>query len=184
MTTNPYTPPSSIVEDIPSAQTTASEPPFFAVSVTKLAVLSLCTFGFYQLYWFNRNWRRIKAREQSNISPAPRAVFAVLFCYACFRRIRNFTAPAPGGSKLLAGPLATGWILTTLFSESPVPYSLVSLLSFVFIIPVQIRANQINLATSSNHDPNSHFTGVNWAFIVFGVIVGPLAVMGALLVPR
>jgi hypothetical protein len=26
--------------------------PFFAVSVTKLVVLSFCTLGLYQIYWF------------------------------------------------------------------------------------------------------------------------------------
>jgi hypothetical protein len=29
--------------------------PYFAVSLLKLTVMSICTFGIYDLYWFHKN---------------------------------------------------------------------------------------------------------------------------------
>jgi hypothetical protein len=39
------------VADIAPADDVATEPPFFAVSVTKLAVMCICTFTVYEVYW-------------------------------------------------------------------------------------------------------------------------------------
>lgn len=119
MTGNPFAPPSAVVADVGSAQTLSSQPPFFAVSLLKLVVLSICTFGIYELYWFYKNWLLIKDREASAISPALRAVFAVFFCYQCLARIGDFATPALAKSRLAAGPLAVGWILTTLLNRLP-----------------------------------------------------------------
>jgi hypothetical protein len=90
------------------------EPPFFPVSVGKFVVLSFFTLGIYKLYWFDRNWRRIKAREHSDISPAFRTLFAYFYCYPCLGRVRDYNVPALGDTKLAAGSLAVGWIVTSL----------------------------------------------------------------------
>ena len=37
-------------------------PPFFAVPLWKLALMSFFTFGIYELYWFYRNWQRVRVR--------------------------------------------------------------------------------------------------------------------------
>ena len=73
---------------------------FFPVSPLKLIVLSVCTFGFYEFYWFYRNWCLIKEREDSlsmrigfrslNMWPFWRALFSVLFCYSCFGNVLGF----------------------------------------------------------------------------------------------
>ncbi len=122
MTINPYAPPTAIVADVPPPETSTSQPPFFAVSVLKLIVLSILTLGIYELYWFYKNWQLIKARERTNISPAPRAVFAIFYCYQCFARIRDFDTPALAKSRLAAAPLALGWVVTTFLHKLPPPY--------------------------------------------------------------
>lgn len=183
MTGNPFAPPSAVVADVGSAQTLSSQPPFFAVSLLKLVVLSICTFGIYELYWFYKNWQLIKDREGSTLSPALRAVFAVFFCYQCLARIGDFATPALAKSRLAAGPLAVGWILTTLLNRLPGGYGLAALLAVAFLIPVQSRANQINEALSPGHDPNSRFTFWNWVLVVCGLILVPLAVVGTFVTP-
>lgn len=175
MTANPFTPPAAAVADVdlPSAEETLT--PFFPVSTNKLLVMSICTLGLYQVYWFYKNWQHIRRREQSNISPAPRALFSILFCYSCFRRIRNFDAPSLGKTNLAAGPLATGWIVTTLL-QMPEPYWLVSLFAPAFLVPVQALANEKNAAVSPNHDPNDGFSLWNWLAIASGSLVLAAAV--------
>lgn len=157
------------------------EPPFFPVSITKFVVMSLCTLGVYPVYWFDRNWRRIKTREHTNISPAFRAIFAYFYCYPCFRRIRNYDVPALTDSKLAAGPLAVGWIVTSLLWKLPDPYWLISLFAFVFLIPVQSRINRINAMVSPNYDLNNRFSAWNWVAVVLGGLLLVLGIIGTFL---
>ena len=70
----------------------SEDTPFFAVSVVKLLVMSICTCGFHEIYWFYQNWKRIQMREQRAIMPFARALFNVIFCYPCFKRIRDYEA--------------------------------------------------------------------------------------------
>jgi hypothetical protein len=58
MSTNPYAPPAADVADIAPPEEAAAESPFFAVSVIKLTVMSLCTFTLHDVYWFYTRWQR------------------------------------------------------------------------------------------------------------------------------
>jgi len=69
MMTNPYAPPVAEVRDVIAVETLASDPPFFAVSVLKLFVMCVCTFGIYQFYWFYKNWQRIAERDRETVWP-------------------------------------------------------------------------------------------------------------------
>lgn len=184
MSTNPFSPPSAVVADIASPQSEGTLTPFFPISAIKLFVLSICTLGLYQVYWFYKNWKLIKERESSDIFPAPRAIFGVLYCYQCFKKIRDFDSSGSVTTSLAAGPLAAGWIVTTLLHKLPAPYWLVSFFAVGFLIPVQIYINQVNTAVCPNHNHNSHFSFWNWVVVVFGSIIFVLALIGTLIPAR
>lgn len=179
MEQNPYQPPASRVEDVGWAGGT---PFYFAVSITKLVVLYLTTFGLYQVVWFYWHWRTIKERERADLRPVLRAVFAVFFCYSLFSRIRDTASRVSAASSFSAGACATTWILLTLTARLPSAYWLVTLASFLPLIPVQRAANQINQRLSPGHDPNGRFTGWNILVIVLGSIFFAL-VLVSLFVP-
>lgn len=195
MTLNPYAPPTAVVDDLalPEAGT---EPPFFAVSVIKLVIMNVVTFNGYQVYWFYRQWKRIAEREQLALWPFARAIFGVFYCYPCFGHIRDFRQgadtgrilaagplglEADSGRTLAAGPLAVGFIVTSLLWRLPEPYSLVSMLAFVFLVPVQLHANRLNAASHPFHDRNSRFSMWNWVAIVIGGMLVLLALAGTFL---
>lgn len=181
MTRIPVAPPTSEValDDALASIHADVSPPFVAVSITKLVVMSLCTFGLYEVWWFYRNWRL--ARERGvDVWPVPRALFAVFFVYALFRAIRDYPdAFAPREDRFPAGPLAFGWIVVSLLYRLPDPYWLVSFCAVVFLVPVQMTANRINLAFAPRHDRNARFTVLNWLVIVIGAVVLALTVIGA-----
>jgi hypothetical protein len=180
MDINPYAPPTAIVVD--AAPTfSGSISPFFPVSTTKLIVLSLCTLGLYEVYWFYKNWQQIKARDQSDIWPAARAIFAIFYCSSCFKHIRDFETPGLGKTSLAAGELAAGWIIITLLGRLPDPFWLISLGAPFFLLPVQSQVNRINAAINPEHDPNSRFSVANWIAVVLGAILLVLAVIGAMM---
>jgi len=176
VSSNPYAAPASPIADIAATPTT--EPPFFAVSLTKLAVLSFCTLGFYEIYWFYRHWRRVKERDRESISPVWRSVFAIFFCHALFVRIRDDQVAAKLGT-LSAGALTAGWIVTTLLSRLPAPYFLISLVAWVFLLPAQAAANRVNAAALPDHERNARFSLANWLVVALGGIVVVLAVIGS-----
>ena len=56
----------SVLEPLPAEGT----PVFFAVSILKFIVLSIFSLGVYDIYWFYKNWKLARAREDSDILPS------------------------------------------------------------------------------------------------------------------
>jgi len=177
MQENPYSPPTAELV-LPADSRAESQAPFFAVSPLKLVVMSIFTFGLYELYWFYKNWQYFKLREKENISPFWRAFFGIFFCYSMFSEIREWQKEL-GKGQMPAGWLAFGWIVTTMAYRLPDPLWLVSMASVAFLVPVQKVANDINRDEAPEHDPNNKIQGANWVGIVLGSLVFALAIFGA-----
>ena len=174
--TNPYAPPTT--NEAPEPALPTSRAPFFPVSVFKLTVMSIATFGLYNLYWFFANWRRVRDREP-NVSPFWRTIFSFVYCYALFKRVRDFYQ-VPSGT-LEAGVLALGFVTLSGTWRLPDPYWLISLLAFLPLLPVQAHVNRINTAVALDQDRNDHFTAANWVVIVIGSLLLVLGLLGAFL---
>lgn len=168
-------------QSLPAVETNSNPglpPLYFPVSPLKLLVLSTCTLGIYELYWFYKNWRLLQERERSDIMPVGRAIFAHFFCYSLFKRV-ELTAEVQRVQKTIAaGPLAAGWIILTLLARLPDPYWLVSFGAVFFLLPVQSAVNEINLVVSPQHNPNRNFTGWNIVAVVIGGLFLILVVAG------
>jgi len=174
-------------QSVPAVETVAppmSRTMYFPVSPLKLFVMSICTFGLYEMYWFYRHWGFVRQRENSDIMPFARAFFAPLFCYSLFKRVRTTGESCNISRTIAPGPLAAGWFVLTVFSKLPDPFWLATFLAVFFLIPVQMAANEINLATSPNHNPNSNFSRADIAAVVIGGLLFVLAVVGTLLPPK
>jgi hypothetical protein len=161
-----------------------SRPIYFPVSPLKLVVLATCTFGLYEIYWFYRHWGVVRERHNSGIMPFARAFFAPLFCYSLFKRIQTTGVSCNISRSIAPGPLAAGWIVFSILARLPDPFWLATFLAVFFLVPVQMAANEINLASSPNHDTNSKFSGWNIAGVVIGGPLFVLALVGTLLPPK
>lgn len=165
-------------ETVTHATVPISEPPFFAVSLLKLTVMSVCTAGFYEVYWYYRNWKRIKQREGSHIMPFWRAFFAFFFCYQCFAKIRDYSSGSGAPPSVSPAILAAGWIIATVLWKLPDPYWWASSLAVLFILPAQAHANRINENACPGHDRNARFGAWNWLVVVLGGSFTMLALIG------
>lgn len=184
MSSNPFAPPQSAVADVfAPPPSSADAPVFFPVSRTKLLVLSFCTLGLYQYYWFYKNWRGIRDRTNEDISPFWRAFFAIFFCYQLFDRVRRHD-PASPASGLNAGALAAAWIILTLLWKLPDPYGLLVFFAIFALLPVQAAMNAVNHKAAPNHNPNTRFSAWNWVAVALGGPFFLLAVYGTFLPPR
>jgi hypothetical protein len=155
----------------------ASLPVYFPVSITKFLVMHFCTLGTYQFYWFYENWKIIREREHTAISPFWRTFFAFIFCYALFEAIRNSAASLKMPQLASTHVLATVWILLSMLWILPDPYWLASFLSICLLVPIQQMATWVNQSSAPNADRNDRFTAWNKFAIAIG---GPLFVVGAI----
>ncbi|BCS32271.1 hypothetical protein TBR22_A14810 [Luteitalea sp. TBR-22] len=102
----------SVIDPVPQApapgevvaEPPAAAVPFFLVGVPKFVVLSLLTFGLYQLLWWYRHWVRLRDVGGEDVWPVPRTVFANVFAYFFFDRV-NEEADRQLTPTLLSPPL-------------------------------------------------------------------------------
>jgi hypothetical protein len=150
---------------------------FFPVSTRKLILMSVCTFGFYQIYWLYQNWRIVKYRERRKISPPWRSVLGLLFLYPIFRRVRRQAATLSIGA-LPIGSLFVGWAFLNLISYAPNPLlAALSFCSVLALVPVQRAANSINRLANPDISSNDKFGKLNWVALAIG---GPIAVLSVI----
>jgi hypothetical protein len=174
-------PAATLQPEIVLDSTPPAKPPFFAVSLLKLVVLSTCTFGLYDFYWFWRNWNRIRVSGESEITPSLRAFFLLFYCYPCFIRIKitginGGIIPAPP-----IGILAICYLVLGFAWKLPEPLWLIAFLRIAFLLPIQSYVNRINALASPGHDPNSRFGVWNWIAVLAGGLLLILAVIGSVL---
>ena len=169
---NPYEPPKSSLE---TNIASTSEAYFFTTSTFKLVVMSICTFGIYELYWFYKNWVLIKERTGRNIMPFWRAFFAVLWAYSCIAHIKDSAKENNVRESLSPGLLAIVYFILQALWRLPDPYWLISFFSFTVLIPANSVALSINNNLISNFKNNETFSGWNWMGIVLGSLLFALS---------
>ena len=139
--TNPYESPNSSVE-IGASSTVA--PYFLTTSTLKLTLMSICTFGTYELYWFYKNWALIKERTGQNIMPFWRAFFAPIWAYSCFKHIKTSAGKNNTQESLSIGFLAVVYFILQASWKLLDPLWLISIFSFALVIPANSVALNVN----------------------------------------
>jgi hypothetical protein len=157
--------------------------PLFPVATHKFVILSICTLGLYQLYWCHQNWKRLKAYSGESLSPFWRAFFAPLWNFSLFKRIRTAAASAGMSVNWNSGALATLYLVLNMSWRLPEAWWLISIGSFIPMIPVQMAAQRVNehRGAESTESRNDTYNAANIATIVIGGLLLILAVIGTFL---
>ena len=173
------------VSPLPNSSTGATDlgpstqPLFYPMALHKLAVMSVCTFGLYELYWFYRNWKLLRDNGRFNVSPFWRMFFHNLFAYSLFQHVRRQAENASVSVSCNAAVLALWYVACSVFAPSlPVPLSLLAWFTFVPLLQVQRTINAINDASASPVTSDNSYSARNVAVIVLGVLVLILALIG------
>jgi len=148
--------------------------------VWRFGVLCLATFGFYELYWFYKNWKWLKEKQGLKVRPFWRTFFAPLFSDPLFKRISALAqergAPpmrSPGGFAALYFLLCLSWRL-------PSPYSLLSSLTFLPLIPAVRTLNAYWELEQAELPVRDHFSVRERILVTMGLIAAVFAVIGIL----
>jgi hypothetical protein len=154
--------------------------PQFAVSRSKLFVMSLCTFGLYELYWAYKHWVAIRQRERENLMPFWRAFFGVLWAFSLFPRIQRLAAGHGIEATWSGSVLALAYLILEASWRLPDPLWLVSFLSVLPLLVVQGAVNKLNAALAPDAPRNNSYSGLNVAIIIVGGLFLLLAILGTL----
>ncbi len=153
---------------------------FFSVSPLKFIVMSMCTFGLYELFWQYKNWQLISERTGRKLHSFWRAFFAYVFIYELLKEIRQVANDRGVINTMPAGMLAAAWIIVTLTWKAPEPISHLSTFAFIALLPAIQLINRV-ATTTSEGEPNSKFSVMNWVAIVIGGGLLFLTFLGSLM---
>ncbi len=118
------------------AHATAPTVLYHHVSPLKFVIMSIGTLGLYELYWFYKNWKYVRTRDNSRIMPFWRAIFSPVWCYSLGKDV--FKSEGRADLTLLSIVAVTYLILSVVW-RLPDPYWLVSVFSFVPLLAL-VRA--------------------------------------------
>jgi hypothetical protein len=170
---NPYAPPQAELLGPPPAAA-----PFFAVSGAKLSLMSIATFGLYELWWSYRNWKAVKLRYGEALSPFWRAFFAPLWNYSLFSHLDGVAAFAAVPASNVAGLMASLYFAANLVARAPDPYGFVGLLGFAALLPANGVAIRLNESLVPAAPPRAPWSVYDFVALAFGAIVWALGTIG------
>ncbi len=142
-----------------------TEPIFLYIPIVRLIVLSIISFGIYEVYWLYKNWNYFKERDSLNIYPFWRGVFGFFFCHSLLRKIHGDNeARAFATPTFTPSVLATIWVVMVVLQNamSRVPGLAAGIIagllpSYLCFVPVQKFMNEV----TSRRNPTAGY--YNWS---------------------
>ena len=153
---------------------------FHAMPVWKLVVMSMCTFGLYELYWCYRNWNRVRERTGNTLSPFWRAFFAPLWAFSLFEEVQGLAMSRRMRVEWSGGLLAVVFFVLSAIGRLPDPWWLLSFFAWIPLVPVQGTINELAAHRGVQPDDTieaKHIVvmvlgGLFFALTAFGTFVG------------
>lgn len=126
--------------------------------IYKIVILSILTFGFYNIVLLYNYWKVFKKKFGYAISPSCRAIFCGIYCFSLFPKLDKYikTFNIASFPPIL---LAIFFIFLNALSSqpNPNPYSILNIFTFIIFIIIQNKLNFIN----EQHFPNAKQN--NWS---------------------
>ena len=156
-------------------------PPFEQFSkilpIWKFILLSMVTFGLYELYWFYKTWKFLKERNNLNISPFWRSVFSPLFAGSNAEHVLKLAKEKNYQNQYSPTIIGLSYIILDVSLRLPDPYWLISYFTFLPMIPIVEAMNFYWLKENPNL-PLKNFSWWQIILIIFGGIWLILGLMG------
>jgi len=152
------------------------------ISVNKFILLSIITFGLYELWWVYKSWCFFQYKDNSNIMPAVRTIFSVFYLIPLFMKIIRLSKKYEYNKDYYSGLLFVGYFIICLLARLPDPYFLISFFSFIFFIPpvkalnfAMENCDKFHVKEQKSFNVRQIFLliigGSLWVFLIIGLFV-------------
>jgi hypothetical protein len=120
----------------------------------------------------------VQALTGRRLNAPIRALFCPLTAFFLFTQINEQGAKLDAACPIPPGPLALAVLLLSMSWRLPDPYRLMSLVSFVPLLPMQVAVNLINRKIAPEAELNARFSGWNIVAIALGGLLLALSFLG------
>lgn len=103
--------------------------------VKKFIFLFIVSLGLYNAWWMFKVWKIFKERENSDIVPAARAIFAIFFLHTLFEKIQEFAISNGYTRSFSSIAYFIGFVAFNMSSRLPGGLWVISFLSVLCLIP-------------------------------------------------
>lgn len=146
---------------------------YYPISVKKFTIMNLCTGGIYLIFWFYKSWNYIQQRDDNTkFGALVMALLSPIFFYPFIKDVNSQLASEEEKQINFPGILAFSFFIINLTWKSPDPYWLLSVFSFLFVIPVLKQINNLNKQFPQIINKNSKFYKKNYLIIMVGLVLG------------
>lgn len=149
-------------------------------SPLRFSLLCVFTWGLYEVFWFHRQWRWLKEKDGLKIWPVARAIFAFFFADALFKRVFEL-AEEKGDAPRTASWLSVAYIALLLTARLPFPWTMISLLSFIPMLPAVHALNFYWTRELPDAPAPEGFTVGEIVTLIIGGLFSALVIIGAFL---
>ena len=146
------------------------------ISVRQFIILSIATFGIYPLWWNYKAWIFFQQKDQLDIIPFMRTLFSIIFLYSLFTKIETYSSEKSYLHQFSKISMFLGFLFTSILAVLPDPYWLISVCSFIFLIPAfkalnyaQKNAKELEIIEQSKFS-NGHIVAITIG-IIFWILV-------------
>ena len=155
---------------------------FELLSAQKFIILCVFSLGLYELWWIYKSWSFFRDKDNLDIMPAARAIFAIFFLNSLFDRIQDFSK-SKGYTKTFSSiGYFIGFIGLNLTSNFPDPYWIISFISMFLLIPA-LESLNYGIKNSGNYNviENGKYNNRQIGLIIVGSLFWILILIGIFL---
>lgn len=180
-----FAPPEADLETQPTDQQA-----YYVVGPTKFYLLATLTLNIYFVYWFYRNWRLVKQREQNDSWPPMRGLFYIFFTHSLLADVDETLKTRGKTHDWAPIGIATLFVVLTITinildrmagNSVGSPVTDIAGTALILIVPAILLQGQraINVACDDPAgETNARFTLANWAWMVPGGLIWLLLLFG------
>lgn len=143
----------------------------------KFILLSISTFGIYELVWLYKYWKILKKAKWLNISPFWRTFFSTFFVWSFARHLqiylREKDIPCNYSPTLIGG----SYFILILLCKLPDPYWMIAFLTFIPMLPLLNGINQFWKKQEQDLPPRK-FAWWQIILIIIGLLFFMLSLIG------
>ena len=151
------------------------------LSAQKFIILSIVSFSLYSSWWMYKSWRFLKVKDNLDILPVARTIFAIFFLNSLFNKIQDFSKSKGYLKSFSSSNYFVGFFVFQFIAnlDLPDPFWMVSLLGVFFLIPA-VESLNYGIKNSGDYTviENGKFNNRQIVLTVIGSILWIIIIIG------